>query len=150
MSQASSTQDPRDDPVEKPLQPSAPTLSNCSPNGSSETFDKKARREKKKHRRLDQQQDQGRKDISSTPATSANSGTRKDMSQIRCFNFNKKWHYLRNYSEPRKDMSKNYYRSWQPLLQRLILVGGLPSRGSHAFDIQYNSAEKTTMTKTKT
>ena len=116
-SQASSTQDPRDDPVEKPLPPSAPKPSNSSPAGSSETSDKKARREKKKHRRLDQQRDQGRKDTSSTPATGANSGTRKDMSQIMCFNYNKKRHYLRNCSEPRKDMSKNQYQSRRPPLQ---------------------------------
>ena len=56
-SQASSTRDPRDDPVEKPPPPSAPKPSNSSPAGSSETSDKKARREKKKHRRLDQQRD---------------------------------------------------------------------------------------------
>ena len=106
-SQASSTRDPRDDPVEKPPPPSAPKPSNSSPAGSSETSDKKAWREKKKHRRLDQQWDQGRKDTSFTPATGANSGTRKDMSQITCFNCNKKGHYSRNCSEPRKNVSKN-------------------------------------------
>ena len=106
-SQAPSTRASRDDPVEKLPPPSALKPSNSLPAGSSETSDKKARREKKKHRRLDQQRDQGRKDTSSTPATGANSGTRKDMSQITYFNCNKKGHYSRNYSEPRKDVSKN-------------------------------------------
>ena len=78
--QASFTQDPYDDPVEKPPPPSATKPFNSSPAGSGEISDKKARKEKKKHRRLDQQRDQGRKDTSSTPTTGANSGTRKDMS----------------------------------------------------------------------
>ena len=56
-SQASSTRDPCDDPIEKPPPPSAPKSSNSSPAESSEISDKKAWREKKKHRRLDQQRD---------------------------------------------------------------------------------------------
>ena len=141
-SQASSTRDPRDDPVKKPLPPLAPKPSNSSPAGSSEKSDKKAWRKKKKHRRLDQQRDQGRKDTSSTPTPGANSGTRKDMSQITCFNCNKKGHYLRNCSEPRKNVLKNQYRCRRPPLQWLTLVGRLPSSGSCAFDICYNSAKK--------
>ena len=105
--QASSTQEPHDNPIKKPPLLSAPKLSNSLPAESSETSDKKTWREKKKHQRLDQQRDLSRKDTSSTPAIGANSGTRKDMSQITCFNFNKKGHYSRNCSEPRKDMSKN-------------------------------------------
>ena len=116
-SQASSTRDPCNNPVKKPPLPLAPKPSNSSHAGSSETSNKKARREKKKHRRLDQQQDQGRKDTSSTPATGANSGTKKDISQITCFNCNTKQHYSRNCSEPRKNVSKNQYRSWQPPLR---------------------------------
>ena len=79
-SQAFSTQNPCNNPVEKPSPPLVPKPSNSSLTGSSETSDKKARKEKKKHRRLDQQWDQGRKNTSSTPATGANSGTKKDMS----------------------------------------------------------------------
>ena len=41
-SQASSTRDPRDNPVEKLPPPSAPKASNSSPAGISETSDKKA------------------------------------------------------------------------------------------------------------
>ena len=78
--QASSTQDPRDNLVEKPLPFSAPKPSNSLPAGSSKTSDKKVWREKKKHWYLNQQQDKGQKDTSSTPATGANSKTRKDMS----------------------------------------------------------------------
>ena len=58
-SQASSTRDSRDDPVKKPPPSSAPKPSNSLPAGSNETSDKKARREKKKYRCLDQQRDQG-------------------------------------------------------------------------------------------
>ena len=79
-SQASSTRDPRDNPVKKLPPPLAPKPFNSSPAGSSETSDKKTQREKKKHLGLDQQQDQGRKNTSSTPATGANGGTRKNMS----------------------------------------------------------------------
>ena len=106
-SQASSTRNPRDNLVKKPPPFLIPKPSNSSPNESSETSDKKVWREKKKHRRLDQQRDQGQKDSSSTPATGANSGTWKDMSQITYFNCDKKGQYSRNCSEPRKNVSKN-------------------------------------------
>ena len=57
-SQASSTRNPRDDSVKKPSPPLAPIPSNSLPVRSSETSDKKAWREKKKHQHLDQQRDQ--------------------------------------------------------------------------------------------
>ena len=79
-SQASFTRDSRKNSVKKPPPLLVPKPSNSSLDGSNEISNKKARKEKKKYWRLDQQQDQGQKDTSSTTATSANSGIRKDMS----------------------------------------------------------------------
>ena len=61
---------------------------------------KKACKEKKKKFRKD----------SSTPATSFNATStngNRDLSQVVCFNCNKKGHLLRNCSKPKKDTSKN-------------------------------------------
>ena len=74
--QASSTQDLCNNSVEKPTPFSAPKPSNSSIAGSSGISNKKAQREKKKHWRLDQQWDQGRKNTSSTPTTGTKSGIR--------------------------------------------------------------------------
>ena len=77
---------------------------------NGETSDKKARKEKKKQRRLDHERAQ--KDSGSTPVADVNayngsSGVCKDLSQIKCFNCNKKGHYSRNCPEPRKDAPEN-------------------------------------------
>ena len=96
-SHASSARDPRDEPSEKaqykPPHSSRPHFLR-SKNG--ETSDRKARKEKKKHRR----QEQARKD--STPATG---GACKDLSHITHFNCDKKGHYADKCTEPRKDQN---------------------------------------------
>ena len=101
-----STRDPRDEPSEKP-KTSGPKQPNSSRPENSEIADKKARREKKRQRRLDQARD--RKGSESTPATGANTsnGTSRDVSQITCFNCNKKGHYASTCRESKKDASKN-------------------------------------------
>ena len=106
-SQIFSIQDSSNNHVKKSLPPLAPKSSNTLPARSNKISDKKASKEKKKYRRLDQQQNQSRKDTSPTPATGANSGIKKDISQIMYFNYNNKKHYSRDCSEPRKDVSKN-------------------------------------------
>ena len=107
MSQSSFIWDPYDNAIKKrsPLLILKP--SNSSSTGSSKTSDKKTRRGKKKHRHLDQQRDQGRKDTSSTPITGANSKIRKYMFKITCFNCNIKGNYLRDCFKSRKNDSKN-------------------------------------------
>ena len=76
---------------------------------------KKECKEKKKKFRLEQAQKN-----SSTPATSFNAISTnggQDLSQFACFNCNKKRNLSRNYSEPKKDMLKNYCNSRQPPCQ---------------------------------
>ena len=94
QTQASSTWDPWDEPSEKAQY--KPTHSSRSENG--ETSGRKARKEKKKHRR----QKQARKDP--TPATSR---ARKDLSHITCFNRDQKGHYATKCPEPKRETSED-------------------------------------------
>ena len=84
-----------------------PPSSDSSQLNNDNFAEKKARKEKIKKFRLEQ----AWKD-SSTPATglnttSTNTNGGRDLSQIVCYNCNKKKHLLRNCPEPKKDTSKN-------------------------------------------
>ena len=111
-SQASSTRDSREEPSDKAQSQDLNSSHSSQPHSSQsenigETSDKKARKEKKKQRRLEDER--ARKD--STLATGINAsnvpngGTRKDLSYITCFNCDKKGHYVTKCPEPRKDAS---------------------------------------------
>ena len=114
-SQASSTRDSREEPSDKAQSQdlnSSHASHSSQPHSSQsenvgETSDKKARKEKKKQRRLEDER--ARKDSTLATGITAsnvpNGGTRKDLSYITCFNCDKKGHYVTKCPEPRKDAS---------------------------------------------
>ena len=99
-SQGSPMKDPR---VEEPKTRTQKANSSYCPE-STETSDKKTRKEKKKrHRR-----DQAWRCSVSTSITSINSsslfdGVRRELSQVTYYNCHKKGNYAKNYSEPQKN-----------------------------------------------
>ena len=112
-SQASTSfaRDPQTEPsTEKALAPDKPPYYSRTKHGKSS--DKKVRKEKKKKQRHRDAEQAGK---DSTPATGINASSttagrtshRKDLSLITCYNCNKKGHYAFQYTEPKKDSSKN-------------------------------------------
>lgn len=101
QTQGSSMKDPRaEEPKEKT---SAPRSEPPEPS-------EKARKEKKKKAQKDKRDRKDSNPASGVNATDTSSGKtckQKDISQITCYNCDKKGHYATKCPEPRKDSSKN-------------------------------------------
>lgn len=102
-SKAFSTQDPYDNLIKKLL----PSLVPKPPNSllASKTFDKKARKEKKRyHYQAQAQRNFGSLatdvNITNTPSRVRNNRDQKDASKAICYNYDKKKLFARNCSNP--------------------------------------------------
>ena len=105
-SQDSPMKDPR---VEEPTSRTQEATSSYRPE-STETSNRKTRKERKKQRRLEHERAQN--NSGSVPTTKVNvlnvsSTTRKDLSHITCFNCDQKGHYATQCPEPKRDASED-------------------------------------------
>ena len=103
-SQGSPMKDPR---VEEPKTRTQKANSSYCPE-STETSDKKTRKEKKKRHCYDQAR-RGSVSTSDTgvSASSPFDGVRRELSQVTCYNCREKGHYVRNCSKPQRDTSED-------------------------------------------
>ena len=83
-----------------------PQSSSFSRSDSSKTFEKKARKEKKKKYHREYNRDSGTLATNVNADNVTSSGVPKDMSLITCFNYDKTGHQARNCPKPKCNSSK--------------------------------------------